>query len=125
MTASLLSVVAKERSASWLGKATNSFVRSKKVWIKAARVLRSAVISASERTVGEAESLGEEEALGEAEAEASEEEEVEGEGEAAEEDAEGKARDELWSSGTVSSRTKVSESVAKVTPVIDAADRIE
>lgn len=119
MTASLLSVVAKERSASWLGRATNSFVRSKKVWIKAARVLRSAVISASERTVGEAE------ALGEAEAEASEEEEVEGEGEAAEEDAEGKARDELWSSGTVSSRTKVSESVAKVTPVIDAADRIE
>ena len=121
MTASLLSVVAKERSASWLGKATNSFVRSKKVWIKAARVLRSAVISASERTVGEAEALGEEEALGEAEA--SEEEEVEGE--AAEEDTEGKARDELWSSGTVSSRTKVSESVAKVTPVIDAADRIE
>lgn len=114
MTASLLSVVAKERSASWLGKATNSFVRSKKVWIKAARVLRSAVISASERTVGEEE-----------EAEASEEEEVEGEGEAAEEDTEGKARDELWSSGTVSSRTKVSESVAKVTPVIDAADRIE
>ena len=69
--------------------------------------------------------MGEEEALGEAEAEASEEEEVEGEGEAAEEDTEGKARDELWSSGTVSSRTKVSESVAKVTPVIDAADRIE
>ena len=123
MTASLLSVVAKERSASWLGRATNSFARSKKVWIKAARVLRSAVISASERTVGEAEALGEEEALGEAEAEPSEEEEVEGE--AAEEDAEGKARDELWSSGTVSSRTKVSESVAKVTPVIDAADRIE
>ena len=123
MTASLLSVVAKERSASWLGKATNSFVRSKKVWIKAARVLRSAVISASERAVGEAEALGEEEALGEAEAEASEEEEAEGE--AAEEDTEGKARDELWSSGTVSSRTKVSESVAKVTPVIDAADRIE
>lgn len=123
MTASLLSVVAKERSASWLGRATNSFVRSKKVWIKAARVLRSAVTSASERTVGEAEALGEEEALGEAEAEASEEEEVEGE--AAEEDTEGKARDELWSSGTVSSRTKVSESVAKVTPVIDAADRIE
>ena len=99
MTASLLSVVAKERSASWLGRATNSFVRSKKVWRKAARVLRSAVISASE------------------------EEEVEGE--AAEEDAEGKARVELWSSGTMSSRTKVSESVAKVTPVIDAADRIE
>ena len=117
MTASLLSVVAKERSASWLGRATNSFVRSKKVWIKAVRVLRSAVISASERTVGEEEALGE--------AEASEEEEVEGEGEAAEEDAEGKARDELWSSGTVSSRSKVSESVAKVTPVIDAADRIE
>lgn len=117
MTASLLSVVAKERSASWLGRATNSFVRSKKVWRKAARVLRSAVISASERTVGEEEALGE--------AEASEEEEVEGEGEAAEEDTEGKARDELWSSGTVSSRTKVSESVAKVTPVIDAADRIE
>jgi hypothetical protein len=115
MTASLLSVVAKERSASWLGSATNSFVRSKKVWIKAARVLRSAVISASERTVGEGEALGE--------AEASEEGEVEGE--AAEEDTEGKARDELWSSGTVSSRTKVSESVAKVTPVIDAADRIE
>ena len=115
MTASLLSVVAKERSASWLGRATNSFVRSKKVWIKAARVLRSAVISASERTVGEEEALGE--------AEASEEEEVEGE--AAEGDTEGKARDELWSSGTVSSRSKVSESVAKVTPVIDAADRIE
>lgn len=115
MTASLLSVVAKERSASWLGSATNSFVRSKKVWIKAARVLRSAVISASEHTVGEGEALGE--------AEASEEGEVEGE--AAEEDTEGKARDELWSSGTVSSRTKVSESVAKVTPVIDAADRIE
>ena len=75
------------------------------------------MISASERTVGEEEALGE--------AEASEEEEVEGEGEAAEEDTEGKARDELWSSGTVSSRTKVSESVAKVTPVIDAADRIE
>jgi hypothetical protein len=75
------------------------------------------VISASERTVGE------EEVLGEAEAEASEEEEVEGE--AVEEDAEGKARVELWSSGTMSSRTKVSESVAKVTPVIDAADRIE
>ena len=115
MTASLLSVVAKERSASWLGRATNSFVRSKKVWIKAARVLRSAVISASERTVGEEEALGE--------AEASEEEEAEGE--ATEGDTEGKARDELWSSGTVSSRTKVSESVAKVTPVIDAADRIE
>lgn len=115
MTASLLSVVAKERSASWLGRATNSFVRSKKVWIKAARVLRSAVISASERTVGEEEALGE--------AEASEEEEVEGE--AGEEDTEGKARDELWSSGTVSSRSKVSESVAKVTPLIDAADRIE
>ena len=115
MTASLLSVVAKERSASWLGRATNSFVRSKKVWIKAARVLRSAVISASERTVGEEEALGE--------AEASEEEEVEGE--VTEGDTEGKARDELWSSGTVSSRTKVSESVAKVTPVIDAADRIE
>lgn len=116
MTASLLSVVAKERSASWLGRATNSFVRSKKVWRKAARVLRSAVISASERAVGE------EDALGEAEAEASEEEV---EGEAAEEDTEGKARVELWSSGTMSSRTKVSESVAKVTPVIDAADRIE
>ena len=69
MTASLLSVVANERSASWLGRATNSFVRSKKVWIKAARVLRSAVISASERAVGE------EDALGEAEVEASEEEE--------------------------------------------------
>ena len=117
MTASLLSVVAKERSASWLGRATNSFVRSKKVWIKAARVLRSAVISASERAVGE------EDALGEAEAVASEEEKVEGE--EAEEDTEGKARVELWSSGTISSRTKVSESVAKVTPVIDAADRIE
>ena len=85
--------------------------------------MRSAVISASERTVGEEEALGEAETLGEAEAEASEEEEAEGE--AAEEDTEGKARDELWSSGTVSSRTKVSESVAKVTPVIDAADRIE
>ena len=119
MTASLLSVVAKERSASWLGRATNSFVRSKKVWRKAARVLRSAVISASERAVGE------EDALGEAEAEASEEEEVEGEGEAAEEETEGNGRVELWSSGTMSSRTKVSESVAKVTPVIDAADRIE
>ena len=117
MTVSLLSVVAKERSASWLGRATNSFVRSKKVWRKAARVLRSAVISASERAVGE------EDALGEAEAVASEEEEVEGE--AAEEETEGKARVELWSSGTISSRTKVSESVAKVTPVIDAADRIE
>ena len=84
--------------------------------------MRSAVISASERAVGE------EDALGEAEVEASEEEEVEGEaaeGEAAEEEAEGKARVELWSSGTMSSRTKVSESVAKVTPVIDAADRIE
>jgi len=75
------------------------------------------VISASERTVGE------EDALGEGEVEASEEEEVEGE--AAEEDAEGKARVELRSSGTMSSRTKVSESVAKVTPVIDAAERIE
>ena len=117
MTASLLSVVAKERSASWLGRATKSFVRSKKVWRKAARVLRSAVISASERAVGE------EDTLGEAEAVASEEEEVEGE--VAEEDTEGKARVELWSSGTMSSRTKVSESVAKVTPVIDAADRIE
>ena len=79
--------------------------------------MRSAVISASERAVGE------EEVLGEAEVVASEEEEVEGE--AAEEDTEGKARVELWSSGTMSSRTKVSESVAKVTPVIDAADRIE
>ena len=79
--------------------------------------MRSAVISASERTVGE------EDALGEAEAVASEEEEVEGE--AGEEDTEVNARVELWSSGTMSSRTKVSESVAKVTPVIDAADRIE
>ena len=94
----------------------NQFFRALKEGLdKAARVLRSAVISASERTVGEGEALGE--------AEASEEGEVEGE--AAEEDTEGKARDELWSSGTVSSRTKVSESVAKVTPVIDAADRIE
>ena len=63
MTASLLSVVAKERSASWLGRATNSFVRSKKVWRKAARVLRSAVISASERAVGEEDALGEAEAV--------------------------------------------------------------
>ena len=117
MTASLLSVVAKERSASWLGSATNSFVRSKKVWIKAARVLRSAVISASERGVAEEEGDGEA-LVAEAEALASEEE-AEGVGE------EDEALEVARSSGTVSSSTRVCESVAKVTPDMDAADRIE
>jgi len=117
MIVSLLRVVASVRSASLLGRATSSRVRSKKVWRKAARVWRSAVISASERGVAEEEGDGEA-LVAEAEALASEEE-AEGVGE------EDEALEVARSSGTVSSSTRVCESVAKVTPDMDAADRIE
>ena len=121
MIVSLLRVVASVRSASLLGRATSSRVRSKKVWRKAARVWRSAVISASERGVAEEEGDGEAlvaEVEGDGEALASEEE-AEGVGE------EDEALEVARSSGTVSSSTRVCESVAKVTPDMDAADRIE
>ena len=119
MIVSLLRVVASVRSASLLGRATSSRVRSKKVWRKAARVWRSAVISASERGVAEEEGDGEALVA-----------EVEGEALASEEEAEGvgeedEALEVARSSGTVSSSTRVCESVAKVTPDMDAADRIE
>ena len=117
MIVSLSRVVASVRSASLLGRATSSRVRSKKVWRKATRVLRSAVISASERGVAEEEGDGAA-LVAEAEALASEEE-AEGVGE------EDEALELARSSGTVSSSTRVCESVAKVTPDMDAADRIE
>ena len=99
MIVSLSRVVASVRSASLLGRATSSRVRSKKVWRKATRVLLSAVISASERGVAEEEGDGEA-LVAEAEAVASEEE-AEGVGE------EDEALEVARSSGTVSSSTRV------------------